>query len=121
MAGIQISGLLSNQAFDWKPVVDQLIAACSASLIKLDVSKNPNNQKSGAHVGGPSVYLRDGRACIVRNMAKRCFFRQLARLSQNGYQTWLAAFIFPVLYETGKEEGDATQENQRGCERLRCR
>ncbi|MEN9634614.1 MAG: hypothetical protein RL077_3018, partial [Verrucomicrobiota bacterium] len=32
MAGIQVSGLLSNAAFDWKSIVDQLIEAESVPI-----------------------------------------------------------------------------------------
>lgn len=45
MAGIQISGLLSNQAFDWKSVVDQLIAADSIPVTKLQQQKDGNTQQ----------------------------------------------------------------------------
>jgi len=42
MAGIQISGLVANSAFDWKSVVDQLIAADSAPITKLNTEKTTN-------------------------------------------------------------------------------
>lgn len=45
MSGIQISGLLSNSAFDWKSVVDQLIAADSAPITRLTAQKTTNNDK----------------------------------------------------------------------------
>ncbi len=45
MAGIQISGLLSNQAFDWKSVVDQLIAADSIPVTTLNANKDTNTQQ----------------------------------------------------------------------------
>jgi flagellar hook-associated protein 2 len=45
MSGIQVSGLLSNQAFDWKSVVDQLIAADSQPVTKLNSDKDANTQK----------------------------------------------------------------------------
>src|SRR5258708_664544 len=48
MAGIQISGLLSNQAFDWKSVVDQLIAADSQPITKLNTDKTTNSAKIAA-------------------------------------------------------------------------
>lgn len=45
MAGIQISGLLSNQAFDWKSVVDQLIAADSVPVTTLQTQKTTNTSQ----------------------------------------------------------------------------
>ncbi|MEY2882029.1 MAG: hypothetical protein RLZZ15_4409 [Verrucomicrobiota bacterium] len=48
MPGIQISGLLSNSAFDWKSVVDQLIAVDGAPIAKLNRDKDLNVQKSAA-------------------------------------------------------------------------
>jgi flagellar hook-associated protein 2 len=48
MAGIQISGLLSNSAFDWKSVVDQLIAAESIPLNTLTTQKTTNTTQISA-------------------------------------------------------------------------
>ena len=45
MSGIQISGLLSNSAFDWKAVVDQLIAIDTAPITKLGVTQGTNRDK----------------------------------------------------------------------------
>jgi flagellar hook-associated protein 2 len=45
MAGIQISGLLSNQAFDWKSVVDQLMAANAKPIDQLNAKKTANTDK----------------------------------------------------------------------------
>jgi flagellar hook-associated protein 2 len=45
MAGIQISNLLSNSAFDWKSVVDQLIAADSAPITALQKEQTTNTRK----------------------------------------------------------------------------
>src|SRR4051812_13500811 len=45
MAGIQISGLLSNSAFDWKSVVDQLIAAESTPINRLKTEQTTNSDK----------------------------------------------------------------------------
>ena len=46
--GIQISGLLSGQAFDWKSVVDQLIAADSIPITTLQTEESKNNDKISA-------------------------------------------------------------------------
>jgi flagellar hook-associated protein 2 len=48
MAGIQVSGLLSNQAFDWKSVVDQLIAVDSIPIQTLQKQKSDNADKVAA-------------------------------------------------------------------------
>ncbi|MBI2517600.1 MAG: flagellar filament capping protein FliD [Opitutae bacterium] len=48
MAGIQISGLLSNSAFDWKSVVDQLIAVDGIPIQNLNKEKDTNTQKVAA-------------------------------------------------------------------------
>jgi flagellar hook-associated protein 2 len=45
MSGIQISGLLSNSAFDWKSVVDQLIAADSVPVTNLQTQQTTNTGK----------------------------------------------------------------------------
>ena len=45
MAGIQISGLVANSAFDWKSVVDQLIAADSIPMNDLNTQKTTNSGK----------------------------------------------------------------------------
>jgi flagellar hook-associated protein 2 len=48
MAGIQISGLLSNQAFDWKSVVDQLVAADGIPIKSLQQQQTTNTDKMSA-------------------------------------------------------------------------
>ena len=48
MSGIQISGLLANQAFDWKSVVDQLIAADSIPVTQLQTQQATNSSKVAA-------------------------------------------------------------------------
>jgi flagellar hook-associated protein 2 len=48
MAGIQISGLLANSAFDWKAIVDQLIEAESAPVKKLTAESTANTAKTTA-------------------------------------------------------------------------
>src|SRR3954470_5367236 len=45
MSGIQVSGLLSNSAFDWKSVVDQLIAVDQIPITKLGQQQDLNKQK----------------------------------------------------------------------------
>lgn len=45
MAGIQISGLLSNEAFDWKSVVDQLMEVEAIPIKRLEAEKSANDAK----------------------------------------------------------------------------
>lgn len=45
MSGIQVSGLLSNSAFDWKSVVDQLIAIENVPITKLSAQQTTNQTK----------------------------------------------------------------------------
>ncbi len=46
--GIQVSGLLSNQPFDWKSIVDQLVAADGIPITKLNTDKTTNSDKTTA-------------------------------------------------------------------------
>lgn len=48
MAGIQISGLLANSAFDWKSVVDQLVAVEGIPIKKLTAEQDRNVEKVAA-------------------------------------------------------------------------
>lgn len=48
MPGIQISGLLSNSAFDWKSVVDQLMAVEGIPIKTLTTEQTTNTQKIDA-------------------------------------------------------------------------
>ncbi len=51
MAGIQVSGLLPNSAFDWKSVVDQLVAASGIPIRNLEREKDVNLAKIEALQG----------------------------------------------------------------------
>lgn len=46
--GIQVSGLLSNSAFDWKSVVDQLMTIEGAPVTKLTEEKSKNSDQIAA-------------------------------------------------------------------------
>ncbi len=48
MAGIQVSGLVSSSTFDWKSIVDQLIAAESKPIERLETTKTTNTEKTTA-------------------------------------------------------------------------
>ncbi len=45
MSGLQISGLLSNSAFDWKSIVDQLIAVGQVPITRLTAQQAQNTEK----------------------------------------------------------------------------
>lgn len=69
MAGIQISGLLSNSAFDWKSVVDQLIQADSAPITALNAQKTANTDKTTALANLKTAFvgLQDSLQAIRAN------------------------------------------------------
>jgi flagellar hook-associated protein 2 len=48
MAGIQVSGLLTNSAFDWKSIVDQLIEVSRTPIKKLEAEKVQNTTEAEA-------------------------------------------------------------------------
>ena len=48
MAGIQVSGLLAKSSFDWKAIVDQLIAAESKPIERLETTKTANTGQTTA-------------------------------------------------------------------------
>lgn len=66
MPGIQISGLLSNSAFDWKSVVDQLVAVSGAPIKKLSSEKDLNTAKMAAlgELGSRLTALQDAVQAI---------------------------------------------------------
>lgn len=66
MAGIQISGLLSNSAFDWKSVVDQLVAVSGIPIKKLTAEKDDNLAKAAAFsaLGTALTELQDAAQAI---------------------------------------------------------
>jgi flagellar hook-associated protein 2 len=66
MAGIQISGLLSNSAFDWKSVVDQLIAVDGAPITALQKEKTKNTDETTAlaAINNAFVSLQDSVQAI---------------------------------------------------------
>ncbi len=69
MSGIQISGLLSNSAFDWKSVVDQLITADSTPITNLNAQKTKNSDQvtALASLGTSMTALQDSLQSIRAN------------------------------------------------------
>lgn len=66
MSGIQISGLLSNSAFDWKSVVDQLIEVSRTPITRLEAQKTANTDKitALASLGTSLTDLQDSLQAI---------------------------------------------------------
>lgn len=58
MSGIQVSGLLSNSAFDWKSIVDQLVAIDTVPITNLGKQQDSNNEKIAA-LGSLETALTD--------------------------------------------------------------
>ncbi len=48
MAGIQVSGLLAKSSFDWKELVDRLIAAESKPIERIEATKTRNTEQTKA-------------------------------------------------------------------------
>jgi flagellar hook-associated protein 2 len=48
MAGIQVSGLLAKSSFDWKELVDRLIAAESKPIERIEAAKTRNTEQTKA-------------------------------------------------------------------------
>ncbi len=57
MAGIQVSGLVANSAFDWKSVVDQLIKADSIPIDNIKAEQTKNTDKISALVDVKNALL----------------------------------------------------------------
>lgn len=88
MAGIQISGLLSNSAFDWKSVVDQLIAADSIPITNLQNQQAQNSSQVSAlgDVSTAMQALQDS----VQAMRVNDPFQNRTVSSDNANSSWKA-------------------------------
>lgn len=66
MSGIQISGLLSNSAFDWKSVVDQLMEVSAVPITKLQAEQETNDAEAEAltTLGAAMTELQDAAQAI---------------------------------------------------------
>jgi flagellar hook-associated protein 2 len=86
MAGIQISGLLSNQAFDWKSVVDQLIAADSIPVKNLQDEQATNSSQVTA-LGQLQTDMTDLQASLQNIRAGNLFSARIVSTDTTG-STW---------------------------------
>lgn len=86
MAGIQISGLLANQAFDWKSIVDQLVAVDSVPITNLQNDQKKNDDKIAAllEVRTSMETLQDSLQSIRSNST----FKQRNVISSDANSTW---------------------------------
>ena len=86
MAGIQISGLLANQAFDWKSVVDQLIAVSKIPVTNLEKEKATNTEKVAAlaEINTAFEALQDS----LQTIRADSIFKSRAVTSDNAATTW---------------------------------
>jgi flagellar hook-associated protein 2 len=88
MAGIQVSGLLSNSAFDWKSVVDQLVAADGIPIQNLQKEQGKNNDKASA-LGEINTALQDLQDSVQAIRANDPFENRTVS-SDNGTSSWKA-------------------------------
>lgn len=86
--GIQISGLLSGSAFDWKSVVDQLIAADGIPITNLQNQQAHNSSQISAlgSISSAMQALQDSVQAIRANNP----FQNRTVSSDNGTSTWKA-------------------------------
>jgi flagellar hook-associated protein 2 len=86
MATIQVSGLLSNQAFDWKTVVSELIAADSIPITNLQTQQTTNTSQ----ITALSSLQTDMTALqtSVDNLSSGGLFTERTVTSSNSNSTW---------------------------------
>ncbi|MBI5690479.1 MAG: flagellar filament capping protein FliD [Verrucomicrobia bacterium] len=91
MAGIQISGLLSNSAFDWKEVVDKLVTISRAPINTLNKEKESNLAKASAlaDLGTKLTELKDAMQAIRADEV----FRARTVVSDNASTTWKSSSV----------------------------
>jgi flagellar hook-associated protein 2 len=89
MAGIQISGLVANSAFDWKSVVDQLIAADSTPITTLQAQQTTNTNKVTA-LGSLQSALVDLQSSL-QSLRAGDFFSGRTVSSDTANTTWTSS------------------------------
>jgi flagellar hook-associated protein 2 len=89
MSGIQISGLVANSAFDWKSVVDQLIAADSTPITTLQASQTTNTNKITAlqSLGSALTDLQGS----LQNLRANNYFSSRTVASDTPDTTWTSS------------------------------
>ncbi len=105
MAGIQISGLLSNSAFDWKTIVSELIAADSVPITNLKAEQTTNSSQVTA-LGSLQADLTSLQTSL-ENLRSGDLFAARTVSSSNSNSTWqstsangatLGAYTFAVQH-----------------------
>ncbi|HVU31939.1 MAG TPA: flagellar filament capping protein FliD [Opitutaceae bacterium] len=86
--GIQISGLLANSAFDWKSVVDQLIAADSIPITNLQ-NEQAQNLSQVAALGQLNTMMQDLQNSVQAIRSNNPFENRTVA-SDNAASTWKA-------------------------------
>ncbi len=91
MSGIQVSGLLSNSAFDWKSVVDQLVAVSGTPIKKLNTDKEGNTAQASAlaELGTKLTDLQDA----VQSMRAKSVFDARTVASDLANTTWKSSSV----------------------------
>ncbi len=86
MSGVQISGLVPNSAFDWKSVVDQLIAADSIPMTGLQTQQTTNTSQITA-LDSLKTSLLDLQTSL-QNLRSGDMFGARTVLSDNANTSW---------------------------------
>jgi flagellar hook-associated protein 2 len=105
MSGIQVSGLLANSAFDWKSIVDQLIAAEGAPITKLNTEKTKNSDQVTA-LAEVSTMLQDLQDSVQAMRANNVFSARTVA-SDLATTTWKCSSVTGAA--TGSYTFDVTQ------------
>lgn len=91
MAGIQISGLLSNSAFDWKAVVDQLVAIETIPITNLEKQQAKNTEKIEA-LGTLQTAMQDLKDSLQAMRADDVFSARTVS-SNTANTTWKSSSV----------------------------
>ncbi len=86
MAAIQVSGLLSNQAFDWKTVVSEIIAADSIPITNLQTQETTNTNQLTA-LGSLQTDMA-GLQSSLNGLQSGSLFDARTVISSNSASTW---------------------------------
>jgi flagellar hook-associated protein 2 len=116
MPGIQISGLVANSAFDWKSVVDQLIAADGTPITTLQQQQTTNTNKVNAlgalqtslvDLQSSLQSLRSGNVFTGRTVSSDTANTTWTSSSSNGAPIGTYTFAVQDLATTAKIAGAA--------------
>lgn len=88
MAGIQISGLISDAAFDWKSVVDQLMEVNAVPVTRLEKQQANNNLKVAALADLTDAF--SDLQTSAQSLRSSTLFQSRLVNSDNASTTWKA-------------------------------